>query len=167
MHPPSFCPPIPSAVTILGSREKRNLTGTPCVARSGNLVLFQLIWKGTTSACHAKGGLGDSRLYQVCSGASQVLCPPPQDHAVCKTQTGDTWCTFLDQLALALVAYHKAEGLPQLYPAVVLIDNAPSHIRDGTLKPVDHGVKSGPFCGGLPTTLACTSSSRSQSGVIA
>ena len=33
-------------MTIIGSREKRMVTGTPVVSRDGTVALFQVIWKG-------------------------------------------------------------------------------------------------------------------------
>lgn len=101
-------------VTIIAAREKRSVTGTPVVSRDGSLLTFQVIWKGKTRQCHPKPlGGWDRRIFH--------------DHAAKKVQTGFTFKRLLCEIEKALVSRRAQHGLPQNYPAVVIMDNAPSH----------------------------------------
>lgn len=66
--------------------DRRQITGTPIVALDGTCVLFQLIWRGTTTACHPRGPAIDSdpRLYHT--------------HSVRKCQTRQTFLELLERI---------------------------------------------------------------------
>ena len=45
--------------------DKRMITVTPVVARSGEVVTMQLLWAGRTDLCHPRGQAADSRVYNI------------------------------------------------------------------------------------------------------
>lgn len=70
-------------VTVLGSREKRACSGTPVTSRSGEIILFQVIFKGTTERCHPEGDAPPKMYF---------------DHAKAKNQTAATWMRLLEKV---------------------------------------------------------------------
>lgn len=90
------------------------MTGTPIVCLDGSLLLFQVIWKGRTTQCHPpQQSDWDSRIFN--------------DHAVKKVQTGLSFGRLLERISRALENRRKDLNLPPGYPAILVVDNAPSH----------------------------------------
>lgn len=85
------------------------------VARDGFVLLFQIIWKGKSTQCHVRHiqPAWDPRIYH--------------DHAVKKVQTTLSFNRMLDKVATALVGRRRDLGLAASFPAVIIMDNAPSH----------------------------------------
>lgn len=70
-------------IAVLGSREKRSCSGTPVTSRAGEIIMFQVIFKGTTTRCHPEVDQ-PARMYF--------------DHARSKNQTGATWMRLLEKV---------------------------------------------------------------------
>ena len=52
-------------VYIANGADKRQATATPVVTLAGELLLLQVIWRGKTSACHAKTTVVDPKIVQM------------------------------------------------------------------------------------------------------
>ena len=109
------------------SREKRMVTGGPVTNELGEVVYFQIIWKGTSERCHPRF-----------SDRMKALMHPAihHDHAAKKTQTHETFTRLLKELDAELQAVKQSSSLPLDLPSIMLIDNVSSHINFEELKKV-------------------------------
>lgn len=124
--PLQYCPSVKGTyqiegqqkqITIIAAREKRSATATPVVARDGTLVAFQIIWKGKTTQCHPRRMQHwDKRIFL--------------DHAPKKMQTSRSFDRLLDFLSTRLKDYRRTVGLPDNFPCIVVVDNAPAHVLE-------------------------------------
>lgn len=125
-------------ISIIGSREKRSITGSPVISRSGHCLGFQMLWKGTTDRCHPTRALPGF--------SSKALHPtqPPHhpaiwfDHTASKMQTRDSFNRLLGQVDRRLPMWRATHGLPRLFPALLVLDNAPAHHGED-LQPLQRG----------------------------
>ena len=117
-----------SNVYIAYSDEKRMITGSPVTDPDGNIFLFPLLWKGTTTLCHPK----------VSPTVTQYTSPlVMHDHAKKKTQTHATFERLCDEIPKRGIDVKRAANLPEDTPIVEVIDNVPSHIDRQQLTKVD------------------------------
>ena len=91
---------------------------------TGELFLFQILWKGSTERCYPK--IGDTLKAHV----SPLIY---HDHAKKKTQNHATFLRLVDQIVKRAREVIAAAGLPMDTPIVVVIDNVPSHIDRNAL----------------------------------
>ena len=112
------------SVFISHVREKRMVTGTPVTTAEVDVVLFQILWKGTSERCHP-------RLTET----AQALMHPPiyHDHAAKKTQTHITFQRFTQELEKRLSLMREENNFPANSPAVLLMDNVSSQIDKSKL----------------------------------
>lgn len=98
----------------MAAREKRSVTGTPVVCLDGSLLTFQIIWKGKTTQCHPRRqATWDGRIFS--------------DNAVKKVQTSLSFGRLLKKVSDNLDEKRRQLELPPGYPAIIIVDNAPSH----------------------------------------
>ena len=90
-------------VFIAHGKEKHAVTRTPVTNMAGQVILFQILWKGKSARCHAKisGAL--------CPHISKVIV---QDHARCKTQTRATFEALCKHIIEKCTEILRSEGLP-------------------------------------------------------
>ena len=69
------------SVPVIGSDDKRQITGVPVVAADGAFVGLQLIWQGTTDRCHPKGVMEHPKLKHTHS-ANHWSSPETMRHLV-------------------------------------------------------------------------------------
>jgi hypothetical protein len=116
--------PNKKQVYIYGCKERRSLTATPVISASGGLVAMQILFKGKTPA--------------VLPRCQPTDCRTVLGHAPKRTQTTETFAALLAAVAQRLPAVRATGGHPPDYPAVILMDNAPSH-SVSLMKPVVRG----------------------------
>lgn len=132
------------SVLILGCKEKRMVTGTPCTTPDGNLLLFQIIWRGISDRVHPKVPGLDPRIVHF--------------HAPRKCQTAVTFGSLLQLIDQRLASTRRRLGMPvpkltggcsssipglqSSHPGIVVCDNAPSHLL--SLTAVQGGQKYSP-----------------------
>lgn len=99
---------VQKQVTIVAAREKRSVTGTPVVTLAGEVLSFQVIWKGKSKLSHPKlRPHWHSTIYH--------------DHAVKKVQTSLSFGRLLTDIAKKLKALRVLLGLPHDYPALLIV----------------------------------------------
>lgn len=96
--------------------DKRCLTGTPVLSLAGEVVAFQIIFKGGTSRSEPKIVRGDPKLLF--------------DHAPNKTQTRRTFQKLLDTIQEKTLEWKVKENMPKEAPALVIVDNANTHVTE-------------------------------------
>lgn len=111
-------------ISLMGKKEQ--VTATP-VTNAEEVVVVQVIWKGTTEGCHA-------RVPEV---VKPHISPKNfESHAVRKNQTHATFFELLDEINKRVRGVKVKLGVPADYPIVVVIDNVPSHIDKEEVEPV-------------------------------
>lgn len=99
-------------VVIIGTREKRAITGSPIIASNGELFAFQMLFKGGTDRSRPRLPPTDTRIWY--------------DHSASHMQTSFTFGNMLTEIHRRLPEWRLAHGLPAGYPALVLLDHAPT-----------------------------------------
>ena len=79
----------------------------------GELLCVQLIWRGVSAQCHARGPPPPPEIYQ--------------DHDEKKCQTSATFATPMAEIARRMAAVRISKRLPSDQPCLVIADNASCH----------------------------------------
>lgn len=108
-------------VRIAGSNDKRQITATPVTARTGEVLVLQLLWRGNTERCHPRH--------------QQAHCTIYHDHTEKKMQNTASFLTLLKRTAAALAEQRIRHGLPPDMPGIMVVDNVSSH-NQAILDPV-------------------------------
>ena len=114
-------------VWLRKSSDKRQLTSTPCVSRSGEAVCMQFITRGKTAWSHADispGCLLHDAVYQ--------------DRRENKVQTGATFERLLRKLADKANRIREQHHLPEDPPVIIIMDCVTSHSQEALTPIKDH-----------------------------
>ena len=107
------------SVHVTNSADKRQATGTPIFDMLGEMVSFQVLWRGLTKACHAQTGKIEHLLHNAIF----------QDHTANKVQTGESWRRCIEDLAERHQRRMVQYELPESCPVLLVTDKCPAHVR--------------------------------------
>ena len=134
-------------VFLMNQGEKRQGTATPIVDMNGDTLCLQVIFRGKTTACHAK----TTKIAHLVHTVILQVCPPPpfsslsfpffvetqladrrsffwQDHSKAKAQDGVTWKRLLRDVHEKNQVKLKDLQLPVTFPVLMVADRASAHL---------------------------------------
>ena len=113
-------------VYLMNQGEKRQGTATPIFDMNGDTLCLQVIFRGETTACHAK----TTKIGHLVHPA--IL----QDHAKAKTQDAATWKRLMRDVHEKNQVKLKDLQLPETFPILMVADRAPAHLTAADVEEV-------------------------------
>lgn len=111
--------------------------------RSGQVLLFQMIWRGRTDKCHPKYSTGKLLIFY-CKVQVKILLVDQHvalfhDHSDSKYQTTKTFTRMIGKLHKTLLALKESLGLAIEEPTLLILDGAPAHNKE-VMEPINEDV---------------------------